>query len=267
MNKKIKNKIINTNKGITLIALIITIIVLLILAMVAIRAVTGNGILDYAKKAKEEYGLEQLKDNVNLVLSGRKITKETGGTLNDLKEDLETIQGATVEKAENGVYYVTKAGNTVTVYEDGEVSDGKVMVWDGTTSEVPEIKEFNWYIYNGGQLKFLADFVNNENSLTEEQKTLVAKAGYNESDVTLTTDTIVYLMEDIDLGARQENGKLTKGVSWTPIGNTNTTSKNFVATFEGNNHTIQGIYVYIDGQFAGLFGVLRRNSSKLNYKK
>ena len=51
MNKKLKSKKVNTNKGITLIALIITIIVLLILAVVAIRAVQGDGILSYARKA------------------------------------------------------------------------------------------------------------------------------------------------------------------------------------------------------------------------
>ena len=42
-------------KGITLVALIITIIVLLILAVVAIAAVTGDGILNHAKNARDSY--------------------------------------------------------------------------------------------------------------------------------------------------------------------------------------------------------------------
>ena len=43
------------NKGITLIALIITIVILLILAVVTISAVQGDGIIGYAKKAKNEW--------------------------------------------------------------------------------------------------------------------------------------------------------------------------------------------------------------------
>ena len=45
----------NTQKGITLIALIITIVVLLILAVVAIGAVQNDGIIEYAKNARNEY--------------------------------------------------------------------------------------------------------------------------------------------------------------------------------------------------------------------
>ena len=54
MNNK-QNMKKNKNKGITLIALIITIIVLLILSVVAIRTVTGEGILAHAKNARDEW--------------------------------------------------------------------------------------------------------------------------------------------------------------------------------------------------------------------
>ena len=51
-----KEKLIRKGeKGITLIALIITIVVLLILAVVAIRAVENDGIIEYAKNARDEY--------------------------------------------------------------------------------------------------------------------------------------------------------------------------------------------------------------------
>ena len=53
--KKEKTKVKNTNKGITLIALVITIIVLLILAGVSISMLTGeNGVLTKATESKEE---------------------------------------------------------------------------------------------------------------------------------------------------------------------------------------------------------------------
>ena len=59
---------INSNKGITLIALVITIIVLLILAGVTIASLSGdNGILTRAKEAKEK--TEQAQENESKTLS------------------------------------------------------------------------------------------------------------------------------------------------------------------------------------------------------
>ena len=54
------------NKGITLVALIITIVILLILAVVAISAVTGNGIIAYAKNAREAYTNEQVNEQKSI---------------------------------------------------------------------------------------------------------------------------------------------------------------------------------------------------------
>lgn len=54
------------SKGITLIALIITIVVLLILAVVAIGEVQNDGIITYAKNARDQYGVEQEKENATL---------------------------------------------------------------------------------------------------------------------------------------------------------------------------------------------------------
>ena len=53
-------------KGITLIALIITIIILLILAGVAIGQLTGNGLFDKVKLAKEKSEEAQEKENETL---------------------------------------------------------------------------------------------------------------------------------------------------------------------------------------------------------
>ena len=57
----------NTNKGITLIALVITIIILLILAGVTIAMLTGeNGILNQSQKATIEKYHGTLKDQLIL---------------------------------------------------------------------------------------------------------------------------------------------------------------------------------------------------------
>lgn len=53
--------------GITLIALIITIVVLLILAVVAIREVTGDGIITHAIQAREKAEMAKIKEEAELV--------------------------------------------------------------------------------------------------------------------------------------------------------------------------------------------------------
>lgn len=98
----------------------------------------------------------------------------------------------------------------------------------------------------------MADLVNNGGVLTNEQKSLVEEAGYNESDIVIKDSTVVYLTRNIDLGARQKNGELISGTAWIPIGKTN--ALKFTGTFNGNNHVVKGLYVNITENFAGLFG-------------
>ena len=50
-----KYQIQNTNRGITLVALIITVIVLLILAMVSIRLIMNGGIINRAERGTTAY--------------------------------------------------------------------------------------------------------------------------------------------------------------------------------------------------------------------
>ena len=56
----------NTQKGITLVALVVTIVVLLILASITIGAITGeNGILRNANDAKEQTEIGEEKEIVD----------------------------------------------------------------------------------------------------------------------------------------------------------------------------------------------------------
>ena len=71
-----KNK---REQGITLIALIITIIVLLILAVVAIGAVQNDGIINYAKNARYEYGKAQTNENATLGVYLKEIEENLPG--------------------------------------------------------------------------------------------------------------------------------------------------------------------------------------------
>lgn len=85
-----KLKLIESKKGITLIALVITIIVLLILAGVSIAMLTGeNGILTQAKEAKTKTEIAQWEERIDLAIitvEGNK--KYENVTINEIIEEL-----------------------------------------------------------------------------------------------------------------------------------------------------------------------------------
>ena len=81
MNKKYKNekKIINSHKGITLIALVVTIIVLLILAGVAINLTIGsNGIFKRAENATNIYDEKAIEENLEMLYQEQMIDEAAG---------------------------------------------------------------------------------------------------------------------------------------------------------------------------------------------
>ena len=247
------------NKGISLIVLVITIIVMIILAGSIIITLSNSGIINKANEAVDLSNEKQMQEYITseLILngwySGKPITKEL----------LEKIDGVTVseatvgDKVVPGTWIVEKDLAKTTIYETGDIIKGEVEIWDGTSVEVPEIKDGNWYIYTPEQLKFLAGYVNNlyekDNGLTptlsDQQMAQVPE---------ITENTTVYLMADLDLGARQENGTKTVGTEWIPIGIVNDTKEGkkykFRGIFEGNNHIIRGVYVSTTSNFGGVFG-------------
>ena len=233
-------------KGITLIALVVTIVVLLILAGVSISVLFGNnGIISRAKDTKKVTNLSSLKEEIGIVIQARNVNKMSGLPLESLKESLENgISGdKTVETIGSieDTCYVTREEATVTVYDNGDIIDGKADIWDGTSKSKPTADESkNWHIYTPEEMKYFEEFVNGK--LTEEEK----------EGLEITDSTIVYLENNIDMGARQKDGVLTAGTAWDPIGIDN--AGKFTGTFEGNNHTVRGIYVKKEGKYAGIFG-------------
>ena len=243
-----------SSKGITLIALVITVIVLLILAGVSVATLTGeNGILTRAQDAEEQTEKKGLKEEIELAVGSDNIGDKVDGNGN-LEEELNKINGATVSKVKEYTYYVERDGNGYTVYEDGTIEEGKLDVWDGVTIEKPEVDENNnWHIYTAAQMKFYADYTGNR--LTDEEKTEA-----NMPEITRTTT--VYLENNIDMGARQENGELISGTQWE-------SARNQYSTFEGNNHYITGIYAKGDSSVKGIFstnsGIIQNLTIKNSY--
>ena len=129
-------------RGITLIALVITIIVLLILAGVTINTLMGEGgIVKQATDAKSTTEKAGLAEEVKTILLGRKIS-----TTKSLQEELEEgISGATITPATGttDICYVTRNGTTITVYDNGDILEGRTEVWDGISIESPEFKQEN----------------------------------------------------------------------------------------------------------------------------
>lgn len=87
-----------TNKGITLIALVITIIVLLILAGVSIATLTGeNSILSKAQKAKFKTDVAKYKEQIAL----NSFILEEDNSISGLKKQLELQKGALENGSQN----------------------------------------------------------------------------------------------------------------------------------------------------------------------
>ena len=103
-------------------------------------------------------------------------------------------------------------------------------------------------ISNAGQLYWFADKVNNENGT------------YGNANAVLTKDIVVNQHVLTSDGTLNGDGNSFK--SWTPIG---TSTSSFTGTFDGGNHTINGLYFYnTNTNYIGLFGYLGKNGKITN---
>lgn len=234
----------DTQKGITLVALVVTIIVLLILAMVSIKIGMDKGLIGKATETKSIEAKQEEKEKLTLAYSDYQISKKNNKECT-IQTVLDNINADATANGDDVLGYsvvFTKTNNEYTITASGEIIEGIANRWDGKSKEKPLITEDkNWHISNAAQLKYFADCVNG--TLTEEEK----------DGIELTETTTVYLEKDIDLGARvNENGEKLIGEEWTPIGKTKELT--FLGTFDGQNHYISGVYVNVDGNFAGIFG-------------
>ena len=116
-----KQKFKNTQKGITLVALVITIIVLLILAMVSIKIAIDGGLITKTKSATDQHTIAAEKEKITLGYNEYTLSKASG----------ESVTAPTVEGAASVTGDET-AGWTITfAHSDGDhvytlSSDGTV---------------------------------------------------------------------------------------------------------------------------------------------
>ena len=120
----------NTQKGITLLALIITIIVLLILSVVSVQLITKSGIIERAKQGVIKHKLEEIHENVKLSYTSLKL----GNNLSviTMSDKIKELQENKYKK------YIEKVNYTSTkvFYKMTDKLDGKEYMIDIKTGEI-----------------------------------------------------------------------------------------------------------------------------------
>ena len=106
----------------------------------------------------------------------------------------------------------------------------------GEGGELEQAQDGTYLIYTAENLKEFADIVNGTDSISAD------------------SDADAKLMNNIDLNGSEEN-------PWTPIGNS---INQYIGTFDGNGHTISGLYIDSNADGQGLFGYVSGSGTVQN---
>ncbi len=141
---KLNKKIYKQKKGITLVALVITIVILLILAGISIAQLTGNGLFENAKLAKEKYKNEQEKENKTLSDYENLIEDEISNN-----RDTVTISKEEYDKLKNANTYTLDEEMEVGKWINGKTIYRKVIsipsgVPNRTTGNINIVGDYSW---------------------------------------------------------------------------------------------------------------------------
>ena len=147
--RKTKAKIKNTEKGITLIALVITIIVLLILAAVSIATLTGeNGILTRAQDAKTQTGAADEKEAIGLAYNGVMAENQGRGEVTAEKLKLELSRNGRTDVTDvTGENPITIEFNSGRSYEID--TNGNIKEVSSVTNPYGEDWDYAWVCNDG----------------------------------------------------------------------------------------------------------------------
>lgn len=186
-----------------------------------------------------------LREEVSMLMQGDYIDKYLGKE-NELRDILEQVTGnRIIEEIKDfkDVYYVSRDGEVLTVWEDGTIEDGK-MVWTGNVAgSFSNIDEENKIINieNGEELKLLSNKVNSGEK-------------YDNYEININ--------KHIDMGARPDgenwNNEENNAVNWVSIGST-LENQLMCKTINGNNKIIRGLYSKSTEKYMGLFGNVSGN--------
>lgn len=161
--KKMEEKKMKKNKGITLIALVITIIILLILAGISIATLTGqNGLLTKANTAKEITKEEGIKEKIKIayasvetdaVINGWDINKKAEKLQKELrKEDptaTVTVEGTNLKVSYKGVELIINEKGQVEIAGNSKITINEFSI-KGT--KVTSITPPEGFVHVGGSI-------------------------------------------------------------------------------------------------------------------
>ena len=189
-----------------------------------------------------------LEDGARLLVNGEEHTHNKDGDVTyTWKDDKEHIKNVACKDCPIG--YVTKETETHSIGENGFCAcDNAYQPANLTTDKYDmdgdDSKDAVYEISNAGQLYWFAGLVNG---------TLSGVTQNTSANAVLTKDIVV------NKNVLKSDGSLNDGTfkEWTPIA---TSASPYTGIFEGQNHTISGLYFKQEASFVGLISV---NSGKI----
>ena len=271
----------NTQKGITLVALVVTIVVLLILASITIGAVTSeNGILRNANDAKEQTEIAEEKEIVDRATIQAMGNNKRGNIVEDeLQEQLDKITGSGKTEADDvGEEFevaFTESKRYYTVDKDGTVTGPQEIVDDKSPGDITkdengdDIEEGQPYeIWCIEDLVAFSNMVNGRGIVIENSKPAEINTSTNFTNRTVELKTNLNFKSkysyansertdfgDINGDANDGNtliNEMTTGTGFNPIGNIHS-GPSFTGVFDGDGNNIDNIYINRETT-SGLFG-------------
>ena len=178
-----KSNLQNTQRGITLVALIITVIVLLILATVSIKLIMNEGIIDKAEKGTASYSSEEELEQIKLAVASAKLAGNGFLTAENLNIKMQKVFNNTETVSENSNSFKYKSNKTYTINKDGSVGEYK-SVLPANYQEVEYIEStgtqfINTRVYPKSTTKIEFDFAFSD--INSSQMNGWGSGGYNEA--------------------------------------------------------------------------------------
>ena len=218
----------NNNKGITIVALITTIILLLILASITYKAVDGD-LLGNAKDTK--MGTEIVD------LQGQLLKKQKMGEISSNDGKINDILG--IESQYNDKLEIE---NGELVYLANQCSQEEIEMLENLGIKQNAIEKTQNMCAENSRTFYIVDEENADKYTLENIGTMWDFAEKKAAGTFKNSNNQAYnkmvLLEDIDLKCSEEK-------NWTPNG--------FVGEFDGQYHTINGMYIDSAGGNKGLF--------------
>ena len=271
----------NTQKGITIVALVVTIVVLLILASITIGAVTSeNGILRNANDAKEQTEIAEEKEIVDRATIQAMGNNSRGNIVeNELQEQLDKITGSGKTEADDvgeefEVAFI-ESKRYYTVDKDGTVTGPQEIVEDKSPGDITKDENGDdlkgdedepYEIWCIEDLCAFSNEVNNGNLFSNKTIMLMSDLNFN-SKYSYVNGNIRVDGNIPSCNSIEELQKvLTESEGFYPIGDRKKNSSIFLGTFDGNNKAMKNIYINRPDMIVGLFGTCIVQTNEVTIK-